>query len=88
MNHLLCQVGIGAGMSPQLPGWRGLLIRMLDWVREQRIALDGMEDPIRDLIVQPDGDLLLAVHELQSRIGEPNFHRFIQEVFRDPGLTP
>jgi len=77
---------VGAGMSqPQLPGWLQLLERMLDWTRDQRISLDGMEDSIRDLIAQ--GDLLLAAQELRSRMGESNFHRFLQEVFRDPQLA-
>jgi len=78
---------VGAGMSlPQLPGWLQLLERMLDWTRDQHISIEGMEDSIRDLIAQ--GDLLLAAQELRSRMGESNFHRFLQGVFRDPQLAP
>src|SRR5437879_3631334 len=77
----------GAGISqPQLPGWTDLLKRMLTWAGEQGIRLDGMEDSIGELIAT--GDVLLAAQELRSRMGEPNFFRFIQEVFREPGLKP
>ena len=59
---------------------------MLEWTRAQGILLGGAHDSIQELI--SEGDLLLAAHELRSRIGEANFHRFIQHVFRDPNLEP
>jgi NAD-dependent SIR2 family protein deacetylase len=78
---------VGAGMSqPQLPGWRALLVRMIDWTHRESIPLGGFEDSIRDLI--RDGDLLLAAQELRSRMGEDSFRQFIHRLFRDPALTP
>src|ERR1039457_5421380 len=76
----------GAGLSaPQLPGWRTLIEQMLQWTRDQSISLASPHSEIEELI--KEGDLLLAAHTLRSQMGEPNFHRFIQHVFRSPELT-
>jgi hypothetical protein len=78
---------VGSGMSqPQLPGWTPLLEMMIEWTRAHSIFLDLMEDFIWDLI--KNEDLLLAAQELRLRMGESNFHRFMQTVFRNPNLKP
>jgi hypothetical protein len=77
----------GAGMSaPQLPGWQVLLEEMLEWTREESISLASPYDEINELI--QGGELLLAAHTLRSQMGEGNFQRFTQRVFRNPRLAP
>ena len=75
----------GAGMSqPALPGWSKLLKDMIDWAERESISLDGAESEIRDLI--GSNELLLAAHELRTRLKENNFHRFMKSVFRRADL--
>jgi len=50
---------VGAGLSaPQLPGWRELLERMLQWTRDQSILLTSQDAEIAELI--KEDELLLV----------------------------
>ena len=77
----------GAGLSVAATCRAGeLLEQMLQWTRDQSIVLASPHAEIEELI--KDGELLLAAHTLRSQMGEPNFHRFIQNVFRSRELAP
>jgi formylglycine-generating enzyme required for sulfatase activity len=77
---------VGAGLSaPQLPGWRELLERMLQWTRDQSILLTSQDAEIAELI--KENELLLAAYTLRSQMGEPEFDRFIRHLFRSQKLA-
>src|SRR5712692_8851673 len=78
---------VGAGMSrPDLPGWQQLLEKMLVRAESKGVIPASQKGDIQDLINR--NKLLLVAKVLRKSLGEPDFRRFLDEVFGRPDLQP
>jgi SIR2-like domain len=82
-----CVVFVGAGPSQGagLPSWPQLLRQMLDWAQAHGVDVSDRAE-FEGYIAKDDP--LLAAEELQERMGDERFRRFMAEVFRKHGLKP
>ncbi|MBI1927490.1 SIR2 family protein [Candidatus Poribacteria bacterium] len=78
-------VGAGLSQGAGLPGWPGLLRQMLDWSEAHGVNLADRAE-LEGYI--ENGELLLVAEEMRERLGKDDFHRFMTEIFRSPGLRP
>lgn len=82
-----CGVFVGAGLSQGagLPGWVGLLRRMMDWSEHHGINTSDRSE--LEGYIQ-GGELLLVAEEMRERLGRDLFRRFLVEEFTKPNLKP
>jgi len=83
-----CVVFVGSGLSrPELPDWKGLLTKMVDWAANNGISLNPDERTELEKHIN-ENKLLLVAEEIRKRMGKQGFLRFMLDTFRDPKLQP
>jgi LmbE family N-acetylglucosaminyl deacetylase len=82
-----CVIFVGAGPSQGagLPNWPQLLRQMLDWAQAHGVEMSDRAE-LEGYIA--GDEVLLAAEELQERMGNERFRKFMSEVFRRQGLKP
>lgn len=84
-SNCVAFVGAGPSQGAGLPSWPQLLRQMLDWAQAHGVEVSDRAE-FEDYIT--NNELLLAAEELQERMGDERFRRFMAEVFRKQGLKP
>lgn len=84
-----CVLFVGAGLSQAagLPGWKGLLNRLLSWYEQNSISVPNIAE-IRELIER--GDLLLAAEAIKDATHAEMFRRALLDAIDEThiSLTP
>src|SRR5262245_26616753 len=83
-----CVLFVGAGLSAGagLPGWVGLLNRMLDWCVQNRVNFAGRKGEIeRDIRT---GRLIEVAQRLRRLMGDEAFQRFLKDLLYGDNVKP